>query len=276
MDYSSIKVFGDSMPVGTELQIENLNESDYKTALDILQLDPNGFEPSGVHRDYKKVPFERSQKYYYFLKTRDIENNYDAKSSFGGIVAKHFDCPVEVYGYAGYSNTAILNTMLSTEINKNDLLLVAVTYPWRTSQFITDHWKSDAPVARCNSITHGRNKEHNRYSELDMLYGNDMQSKLHDVVNYINTIKTEFTNQIIFIDIPPYKYNLQKYLQMDDYLNSINHNYLNTKIYDNLFAVTFDDVWDELKINCRAPLGHPNTRAHSRFADHLIEYIIRR
>ena len=68
MNYSSIKVFGDSMPVGTELQIENLDESDYKKALDILQLDPNGFDPSGKHRDYKTVPFERSYKYYQFLK----------------------------------------------------------------------------------------------------------------------------------------------------------------------------------------------------------------
>ena len=276
MNYSSIKVFGDSMPVGTELQLENLSASDYKTALDILQFDPNGFDTSGQHQDYKKVPFERSQEYYYFLKTKDIENNFDVKNCFGGKVAKHFDCPVEVYGFAGYNNTAILNTMLSTEINKNDLLIVAVTYPWRTSQFITSNGKSDAPVARCNSITHSRNKEHNRYAELDMLYGNDMQSKLHEVVNYINTIKTEFSNQIVFIDIPPYKYNLKKYLEMDDYLNPINHNYLNTKIYDNLFAVTFDDIWNELQTNCRAPLGHPNTRAHSRFADYLIDYLIHR
>ena len=107
MNYSSIKVFGDSMPVGTELQLENLSVSDYKTALDILQLDPNRFEKNGTHKDYKKVPFERSQKYYYFLKTKDMENNYDAQYSFGGLVAKHFDCPVEVHGQAGYSLSLI-------------------------------------------------------------------------------------------------------------------------------------------------------------------------
>ena len=276
MNYSGIKVFGDSMPVGTELQIENLNESDYKKALDILQLDPHGFEPSGKHQDYKKIPFERSYKYYQFLKDKDIQTNFDKENSFGGIIAKHFDCPFEIYGHAGYSNTAILNQILSADIKENDLLLVAVTYPWRTSQFVEDHWKSSAPVARCHSITHSRNKEHNRYAEMDMVYGNDMQSKLHDVVNYINTIKTEYNNQIVFIDIPPYKYNLKKYLEMDDYLNPTNHNYLNTRLKNNLFTVAFDDVWNELQTNCRAPLGHPNTRSHSRFADYLIEYLTHR
>lgn len=223
-------------------------------------------------------------------------NNYNQLAfdfSFGGHLKRQLKIPVTNLSIPGASMNQILNILLTNKnefVNEKTLLIVGVTYPYRTTRF---EYRNDVALVQSYNLT-AEDDDHERFLELSTLYGDDTLSKIYHVMGAVGLIKQIFkNNNLIIIDpydiyrttvknrhvLKEFKNKIESAISPDASMHFKSVELTQTFFDENTFDYTFfdamDDVVNEKIGNAACVLGHPSHHSHAVFADrYLLPYII--
>lgn len=293
--FDRVVAFGDSFVSGDELSQELL--PDLEEAVKSFWGEKSKISILGdlQHTD-KNIPYDHWKRW-----RSEILEKYDPKAeqakhmSYAGQLASHYNAEYYNFSYAGYSMSGIYASVINNRhlITPDSLVIIGITFSDRITRFLPHHMECEP------GRNFSKNKNHERYIELDIEYGNDIITRLLTVQSIIESIKNVVGSQhIIFVDpvniyrenndITDFKYFtvnrvVQNYVSMNTVDDSDVENILHThsKVIDyltdyfnnELFPYTFAHSINKLiqqnkKVKC--VLGHPSYEVHKDFTENYL------
>lgn len=291
--YDKVIAFGDSFVSGDELSqelIPNLQQE----VINFFGVDME------IHGDVKLPEKKFSYADYNRWRSTVLEK-YDPgaetakKLSYAGQIADHYNAEFYNFAYPGFSMSSIYATVIKnlSLITPDSLVIVGLTFPDRITRF-RPYYIECEPGRRFS-----KNKDHAKYIELDVEYGNDIITRLMWVQTIIESIKSIVKcKRIIFIDpVNIYRENpeiekfqyftvdriVENHINMETIDDSIIEDIISThldiitylKEYFNreLFPYTFAHSIERLlktnqKVKCI--LGHPSYIVHRDFVENCL------
>ena len=212
--------------------------------------------------------------------------------SYSGLVATHYNAEYHNYAYPGYSMTGIYSSIIKNldVITENSLVIVGLTFSDRITRFKPYYVECEP------GRNFSKDKNHGRYIELDVEYGNDIITKLLWTQSIIESIKNVIKcKRLIFVDpVNIYRENndlenfnyfttqriIENYIAMntvddekvdtivDTHTDIIEYltNYYNDEIFPFTFAHSINTLLKENK-KVKCILGHPSYAVHKDFTE---------
>jgi hypothetical protein len=273
-----IVAFGDSTVYGKETTQDLIPEDELKQAQKRI------FGYSGELKIEDRQSHSKVKEWFNFLKS--LHDDYNAKCnelSFVGQLGKLLDVPYQNFSFPGYSNVAVMSSIVKNMkyIDDNTLVIVGITFPWRYTRF-HEHGHIEVtinPVNKYNVST----KDLIKWEEFSAKFGDDVLTRIYYVVQHSLAVQQLLkNNQVLLIDAMGYYRDVEDNLRYLMFEHSCHHmtdiNFIQKFFDDNMVPFSLESIFEVL--NRASPnryskklYGHHGMAINELYAKHLVSYL---
>jgi hypothetical protein len=273
-----IVAFGDSNIYGQEIT------QDLLTSDQLEQAQKRVFGYSGELKMQDRHTLTKIKEWFNFLKSHF--DDYDGKCkelSFVGQMGKLLDVPYQNFSVPGYSNVAIMSSIVKNmkHIDDETLVIVGITYPWRYTRF-QEHGHIDVTI---NAIVKDApsSKDQRKWEELSEEFGDDVLARIYYVVQHCLAVQQLLkNNKVLLVDAMGYFRDIDDILRYLMFEHSYHHrtdiNFIQQFFDNNMVPFSLDSICDDQNRlspqSCTKKLyGHHGIAIHKLYAEHLVSYL---